>query len=442
MALSRVTVWVAGQVLTAAALNAEFNNIINNPLTLISPTTGNINFGNNQALSFNLEKLAAVPAAGSTGRIWFRTDLNQVQVDDGTIIRTLPTVAATLSTVGGGLVVSASSADGSFKVLPIGTTGQVLTVTSSLGIIAWSGALPSTTNLLKTSEGGTGQDFSTANPGGIIVVASSGNGVFKILNIGTTAQVLTVTSSNGILGYATPSAASGGGSGTVTSSSVTLKEDFHNIQASAIGSTAAYSWASELLWANPETGSIADVFSSAGGNLIIVSTQGVRGGVFISTGIASASRLTFLSTWNPNLTMLVGMASTSTGGYIWGFLSTALFATNPTNGVFFRSSNGNGGTIQAVGIVNSVESLIATTLVQSSNGAKGTYQINISSSGTLATMITNGVTAGTFTSSQFPVTTTALAMGFHTDGVAALAKVMIVDAVQITHDRIPVASTA
>lgn len=44
MALARVTTWVAGNTLTAAALNGEFNNILNNPITLISPTTGVIDF--------------------------------------------------------------------------------------------------------------------------------------------------------------------------------------------------------------------------------------------------------------------------------------------------------------------------------------------------------------------------------------------------------------
>lgn len=39
MALSRVKVWIAGEVLTASDLNAEFNNILNNPVSLISPFT-------------------------------------------------------------------------------------------------------------------------------------------------------------------------------------------------------------------------------------------------------------------------------------------------------------------------------------------------------------------------------------------------------------------
>jgi hypothetical protein len=45
MALSRVTTWSAGNVLTASALNGEFNNILNNALSLISPLTGNLSAG-------------------------------------------------------------------------------------------------------------------------------------------------------------------------------------------------------------------------------------------------------------------------------------------------------------------------------------------------------------------------------------------------------------
>jgi hypothetical protein len=44
MALARVTVWNPGDVLTASALNGEINNILDNPTTLISPSTGAINF--------------------------------------------------------------------------------------------------------------------------------------------------------------------------------------------------------------------------------------------------------------------------------------------------------------------------------------------------------------------------------------------------------------
>ena len=42
MALSRTKTWVSGEVLTASDLNAEFNSILNNATTLISPLTANL----------------------------------------------------------------------------------------------------------------------------------------------------------------------------------------------------------------------------------------------------------------------------------------------------------------------------------------------------------------------------------------------------------------
>ena len=54
MALSRVTTWTAGQTLSASALNGEFNNILDNALSLISPLTGNLN-----ANGFNVTNLGA-----------------------------------------------------------------------------------------------------------------------------------------------------------------------------------------------------------------------------------------------------------------------------------------------------------------------------------------------------------------------------------------------
>lgn len=44
MALSRTKTWISGEVLTASDLNAEFNNIINNPSSLICPITFNLTF--------------------------------------------------------------------------------------------------------------------------------------------------------------------------------------------------------------------------------------------------------------------------------------------------------------------------------------------------------------------------------------------------------------
>jgi len=45
MAISRLTTWTSGQILTAAALNGEFNNLINNGVDLWSPAQKSVSFG-------------------------------------------------------------------------------------------------------------------------------------------------------------------------------------------------------------------------------------------------------------------------------------------------------------------------------------------------------------------------------------------------------------
>lgn len=91
MAISRLTNWAAGQVLTASALNAEVNNIIDNALALISPLTGNLDFNNNQSTNFRVENRTTNPATGNAGRLWFRTDLNAYVADTGGAVAYIPT---------------------------------------------------------------------------------------------------------------------------------------------------------------------------------------------------------------------------------------------------------------------------------------------------------------------------------------------------------------
>lgn len=50
MALGRVKTWIAGETLTAADLNAEFNNYNNNALSLISPLTGTLDADGNEII--------------------------------------------------------------------------------------------------------------------------------------------------------------------------------------------------------------------------------------------------------------------------------------------------------------------------------------------------------------------------------------------------------
>ena len=91
IALARTKVWVAAEVLFASDLNAEFNSVLNNALSLISPLTGNLDFNFTQAVQFRAENLSATPtaAAARAGRLYFQTTLDVTQIDDGGIIRTV-----------------------------------------------------------------------------------------------------------------------------------------------------------------------------------------------------------------------------------------------------------------------------------------------------------------------------------------------------------------
>src|SRR3990167_3760470 len=139
MALGRVKTWVAGDVLTAADQNAEFDNLLNNPVSLISPTTGAIDFNLQAHTNFVAQGLTSDPAVATTGRLYLNTATKQMSVDDGTIIRVMPTVSATASLPGSLVTVSSSEAQ-KYQILGMGTSGQALVVTSSAMAPAWGTA--------------------------------------------------------------------------------------------------------------------------------------------------------------------------------------------------------------------------------------------------------------------------------------------------------------
>jgi len=90
VSISRVKTWVALEVLFASDLNAEFNNVLNNGLSLISPLTGNLDVNNTQLLNAKLEVKSATQAVSGAGRTYWQSAEGTIHVDTGTLIGRVP----------------------------------------------------------------------------------------------------------------------------------------------------------------------------------------------------------------------------------------------------------------------------------------------------------------------------------------------------------------
>ena len=66
MAIARITTWSSGQTLTASALNAEFNNILNNGVDLWSPASKSTSFGG-YALVLDAAGVSNIQSPGTAG---------------------------------------------------------------------------------------------------------------------------------------------------------------------------------------------------------------------------------------------------------------------------------------------------------------------------------------------------------------------------------------
>ncbi len=87
MALGPITTWSLGDILTAAALNAEFANVRDNPIALISPATGNI----------DLNDHLIIDAIYKNVPVTFTDQDGTPDVSGGTVFKTANTVATTIS---------------------------------------------------------------------------------------------------------------------------------------------------------------------------------------------------------------------------------------------------------------------------------------------------------------------------------------------------------
>lgn len=87
MSLGRITTWSLGDILTAAAINAEFDNILNNAMAAVSPATTNLNL-NSKVLINGIYQHAAVTFAAQDAT---------PDVSQGTVFKTANATATTIT---------------------------------------------------------------------------------------------------------------------------------------------------------------------------------------------------------------------------------------------------------------------------------------------------------------------------------------------------------
>lgn len=366
MSLASPHTFTPGELLTAANLQNIETNILNNPITLISPTTGAINFALQSHVSL-------IPGAITTTSASSGNALIYNGVSTGGVWGT-PTVAAS------GVTIVA------------GSTGQVFAVTSSNSSPAFQ-VLP--------IDGGLSTTVPSA---GMVYYISSSAGVLKGLTIGTSGQVLTVTTS-GVVGWATPSASAGGTAGVRDPNIPQLFEDFQGSYSTAfvrLNSTVASTdlltfFAQSGVWAM--TGVAASAQSFDNSPLGIFNFQGNNNG---NSAVATFPTFgNYFSTHKIQYDIRWRQFSTRQGQMLAGF-TTGTMTTAPTNGVFLLSTLGSGTVSLFVVSTAGSTSLSAGVTASSFH----TYRIIISSSS--VDLSVDAVTVGSITafnpsSGMFPL---------------------------------------
>ena len=181
MTISRVHTWIAGEVLTAADLNAEINNILNNTTALVTPLTAN--------LIWNPDATYDIGASGaSRPRDLF---LSRNAVIGGTL-----TLSGAL-TYGGVALTAAVSGTGSMAL----TASPTFTGTVNAAALTLSGLLTTTSPAISTSITTPSTTF-TAFAGATTLLTLGGTGATSVLAIPGTLDASGTTASLTLAGGA------------------------------------------------------------------------------------------------------------------------------------------------------------------------------------------------------------------------------------------------
>ena len=382
MALARAHVWNVGDLLKSNDLNGEFNNILLNPVALISPSTGAINF-NLQAHTGILPSAITATSAATTGQALIYNGVST------TVVFGTPAVAASAVTI------------------VAGTTGQVFAVTSSNSAPAFQ-VLP--------IDGGLSTTLPTA---GMVYYISSSAGKLIGLAIGTSGQVLTISTAL-LPSWATAAAGSaatfGIASGNTLSSVDTWWDDY---QTGGNGPTYANT-----------SGTISYTYPTSGAGLTAPLVTGGPSGATIQAITFDP----FAIARNPVITVSVAQETTVANTFKIGIGTSGTGATgllgltDPQDGLYFRTSASS--TWVAVARNAGTEVTINTTEVGSTAFSK--LQIRVTNGGT--TSVTAQVFAGNVSQGSF--TATQLSTQFMNFGIAQSASnTKRIDAWQIVQER-------
>jgi hypothetical protein len=166
IALTRLTDWNNGDTLTEAALEAEFDNIYSNALSLISPLTGNLAAGGNLLTGLGLGTVSgpSLSFTGDTNTGLYSSTADTVDVAAGGVrglrVNTATTgvnfIELTPAATGAGPIVKANGSDSNIdmKIQTLGT-GSVLVqpgTTTSLAVARVASAV----NYVEVSGAATG----------------------------------------------------------------------------------------------------------------------------------------------------------------------------------------------------------------------------------------------------------------------------------------------
>lgn len=388
MSLARAHVWNVGDLLKSADLNGEFNNILLNPIALVSPTTGAINFN---LQSHNNLLPSAITATSATA--------GQALISNG---------------VSSGVVFGAPTVTGSGITVAVGTTGQVLAVTSSNSPAAFQVIPP---------DGG----LSTSLPSTGMIYYISTAGLLTGLTVGALNQVLTVDA-NSKPSWATPSASGG----VQFSSQFTYADDFQGYRDGTAAGGGLLATPQAQYWTN--TAETFTFITSAPGGAARFPVNAAANTFGISASSGSGTPIyPFRASLNPDFTLIVAPNSTSTAiGWRMGLngnSSAQTMSSDPADGLFWRTRMSS--TVVAVVRSGGVETAVNTTAVMTSSFKPIVLRMQVTGGGTQVNIYTNGNLHSTAVTTNIP--TTQLSISFGTS--SAVANTMTFDGWSVIQDR-------